>query len=230
MVIIAFPDKDFLSPPDQSIQSDSPKDDLISFSLPSALGVKRVVRYHSADSLRSVPMEEFTEKTASSSRSGATRSPSRARNPKTIAQEIVGLMPTVNETEANLGSIAYTLSGGGSKYALVHPTSVNPAEPKCDLYLDGAGGLRGKLLRPSTNAMCDAIMAFANLIEQPHDDADDVGATNQALNAMTYPSSQNAYHLDIERLVRGKNMQFGEGMPVCHLVCRSRVNVGSHYY
>lgn len=118
----------------------------------------------------------------------------------------MGPIETVTDPRVNQTNLGHTVSGTGSKYTLVSTMPMTPTEPRCDLYLDGAGGLRSKLLRPSTNAMCDAIMAFANLIEQPHaDETEDVEAANQALNAMTYPSSQNAYHLDIERLVRGKN-------------------------
>ncbi|VDP94220.1 unnamed protein product, partial [Echinostoma caproni] len=176
----------------------TPLDDLFIFSFPPSPGMRRLVRYHSTGSLYPISTGDWSKQTGTSSlHSQTARSPSRVP----AIQDSIDPVPPVSEPKIPTGAVTTLSSGLGHKST--GPVYSNPTEPKCDLYLDGAGGLRRQLLRPSTNAMCDAIMAFANLIEQPHNDTENDEAANQALNAMTYPSSQNAYHLDIERLVRG---------------------------
>ncbi|CAL8102596.1 unnamed protein product [Calicophoron daubneyi] len=89
---------------------------------------------------------------------------------------------------------------------------------------DGTGVSTSVRPRPTGTAMSDAMMAYANIIDQAQDDT---ALTNQAINALTYPSTQGAYHLDIERLVRAVALGASVPRPFCRSLISTAVIRGS---
>ncbi|GAA50830.1 inositol hexakisphosphate/diphosphoinositol-pentakisphosphate kinase [Clonorchis sinensis] len=112
-----------------------------------------------------------------------------------------------------------------ARLASRHDYSVTPASAanitQADSDLDRVPSLpdiqKPRISSVSGTTMCDAMMTYAGVL---NDRMEDDALTNQALNAMTYPSHQASYNADLERLIRAVAL----GAPVARPFGRSLIS------
>ncbi|TGZ59401.1 hypothetical protein CRM22_009096 [Opisthorchis felineus] len=112
-----------------------------------------------------------------------------------------------------------------ARLASRHDYSVTPASAanitQTDSDLDRVPSLpdiqKPRISSVSGTTMCDAMMTYAGVLK---DRMEDDALTNQALNAMTYPSHQASYNADLERLIRAVAL----GAPVARPFGRSLIS------